>query len=398
MDPVKIAGFFCPTRIFSGSGSYMALRSILSENQTDRVFIMVDDAVRKGAYFQAIETLLQQESVALSCFSDIEPEPNVNTVLKAFQAQQSSGARLIIAVGGGSTIDAAKAVAILATNGGAIADYEGIQKFSTPPLPLIAIPSTAGTGSEVSGSCVISSSDGQRKMSIRHAVLNPARYAILDPLVLASVPAHVVAHAGIDAFVHAFESYISSQANPFSDALNLHAIELISGNLRQFYANRSNEQAALAMLSGSTLTGMVFGQTGLGNVHCMARFVGARFHLSHGLSNGLCLPYVARFNMLANPGKYARVARAMGNVDNSLTELQAARQAVVFIQELCDDLDIPSSLAAAGVDPASFEDMADACAAAGYEKWNPRQTTRNDFLNLFKRAYAGERLSATDYS
>jgi len=284
-------------------------------------------------------------------------------------------------------MDVAKAVGILATNGGRIHDYEGIEKFSTPPPPLIAIPTTAGTGSEVSGSCVITDTDKGLKMSIRHASMNPADVAILDPLALRTVPAHVAAHSGLDAFVHAFESYISRQANPFTDAVNLHALELISSNIRQFTANRNNLEAGLNMLCGSALAGMAFGQTGLGNVHCMARFVGAFFHLSHGLSNALCLPHVAVFNMPANPAKYARVALAMGEAVQGLPELDAARCAISAIRDLCQDLDIPSRLRDAGVEEDKLDEMAQLCVEANYNRWNPRDTSLRDFQRLFREAF-----------
>jgi alcohol dehydrogenase len=143
----------------------------------------------------------------------------------------------------------------------------------------------------------------------------------------------VAAHSGIDAFVHAFESYVSRQANLMTDAINLQAIELLSANIRPFVANRENLEAGLNMLVGSALAGITFGQTGLGNVHCMARFVGARFHLSHGLSNAVCLPHVAQFNMLASPEKFARVAVAMGRPVERLPTLDAAQAAVEAIRQ-----------------------------------------------------------------
>jgi alcohol dehydrogenase len=217
--------------------------------------------------------------------------------------------------------------------------------------------------------------------------LNPAQIAILDPLAIRTVPAHVAAHSGLDAFVHAFESYISKQANPFSDAMNLHAIRLISGNIRQFVANRNNLDAGMSMLCGSALAGMVFGQTGLGNVHCMARFVGAFFHLSHGLSNALCLPHVAAFNLTANPAKYAHVAAAMGEQVDGMSELQAARQALSAIRSLCADLDIPVRLRDAGVTEDKLDEMAELCVKAKYDRWNPRETSLKDFQRLFREAY-----------
>ena len=224
-------------------------------------------------------------------------------------------------------------------------------------------------------------------MSIRHAALNPARFAILDPLALRTVPAHVAAHSGIDAFVHAFESYLSLQTNLMTDAINLQALELLATNIRPFVANRQNLNAGLNMLCGSALAGMTFGQTGLGNVHCMARFVGAQFHLSHGLSNALCLPHVARFNLVANPEKFARVAAAMGRPVQQWPVLDAAQAAVQAIAAMCTDLSIPPRLRDVGVTPDGFAELARLCLQANYNRWNPRHTSEADFRALFEQAY-----------
>lgn len=379
--------FSCPTRITMGVGSHQQLRDVLAELGVARLFVAVDAALRKGDFYQGIARILEDAGIQVTTFSEIEPEPSASTVAVAFDACQAHRAQAVLAVGGGSTMDVAKAVAILATNGGQIQDYEGVEKFKVPPLPRIAIPTTAGTGSEVSGSCVITDTERGLKMSIRHAAMNPANVAILDPLALTTVPAHVAMHAGVDAFVHAFESYISLGANPVTDALNLHAIELISGNIRQYTAHRGNLEAGLAMLCGSTLAGMTFGITGLGNVHCMARFVGTYFHQSHGLSNAICLPFVVDFNAVANPAKYARVAQAMGRHVNGLPLLEAARQAQEAIREMCGDLGVPARLRDIGATDEKFEELARLCVEANYNRWNPRYTTQMDFLQLFQKAY-----------
>lgn len=387
MQLTDVTTFFCPTRIYMGAGSYEKIADSLRQYKCERVFILLDAALEKSDFYARIEALLKQEGVAISTYTEIEPDPSAHTVEKAFEACRSSGATVLLAIGGGSAMDVAKAVGILATNGGRIHDYEGIEKFSIPPLPLIAIPTTAGTGSEVSGSCVITDTDKNLKMSIRHAALNPADVAILDPLALRTVPAHVAAHSGMDAFVHAFESYVSRQSNLITDAINVQAMELIAGNIRQFVANRDNLQAGLNMLCGSALAGITFGQTGLGNVHCMARFVGAYFHLSHGLSNAVCLPHVAAFNLTANPEKFARVAAAMGEHVQGLPTMDAAHRGLSAIRALCIDLDIPERLRDVNVDPAKFEEMAALCTQANYNRWNPRHTTTRDFLTLFQKAY-----------
>jgi alcohol dehydrogenase len=387
MNPTQVSTYFCPTKIHLGIGSYKKLEDVVRQLKCERLFIAIDSALLASGLFDEIKKMLEKLGVSTSTYTDIEPDPSAHTVEKAFAVCREHGAQAILAIGGGSTMDVAKAVGILATNGGRIHDYEGIEKFSIPPLPRIAIPTTAGTGSEVSGSCVITDTDRNLKMSIRHAVLNPADIAILDPLAVSTVPAHVAAHSGLDAFVHAFESFIALNASPFTDALNLHALKLLSGNIRQFVANRGNAEAALAMLSGSALAGMTFGITGLGNVHCMARFVGANYHISHGLSNAICLPEVAQFNLIANPKKYAMAAAAMGRPVDGMAELDAAAEAVTAIRKLCSDLSIPSRLRDIGAKEADFEEMAKLCVEANYNRWNPRNTTYNDFLGLFQRAF-----------
>ncbi|CAM4000934.1 Alcohol dehydrogenase [Bordetella tumbae] len=383
----EISTFFCPTRLYMGIGSHRKLGDLLRAQGCKRLFVVIDGALLSGEFYTNIRTMLDDLGVAIASYSEIEPDPSAITVERAFAACQAHQATALLAVGGGSAMDVAKAVGILATNGGRIHDYEGIEKFTTPPLPLIAIPTTAGTGSEVSGSCVITDTEKNLKMSIRHAALNPARFAILDPLALRTLPAHVAAHSGMDAFVHAFESYISRQANLVTDAINIEAIELLAANIRPFVANRDNLQAGLNMLVGSALAGITFGQTGLGNVHCMARFVGAYWHLSHGLSNAVCLPYVARFNLSANPGKFARVAAAMDRPVRGLAEMDAARAAVEAIETLCRDLAIPARLRDVGATEDKFDEIAELCTQANYNRWNPRMTTTADFRALFAEAF-----------
>ena len=382
-----LSSFFCPSTIYMGIGASEKISEIVAKLACQRMFVALDAALLKSQFYAQIQTLLKAAGVQCAVFTEIEPDPSAHTVQKAFAVCQAHRATAILAIGGGSTIDVAKAVGILATNGGRIHDYEGIDKFSIAPLPLIAIPTTAGTGSEVSGSCVITDTEKNLKMSIRHAALNPAVFAILDPLALRTVPAHVAAHSGIDAFVHAFESYLSLQTNLITDAINLQAIELLAANIRPFVANRGNLEAGLNMLCGSALAGMTFGQTGLGNVHCMARFIGAQFHLSHGLSNALCLPHVARFNLVANPQKFARVAIAMGRPVQQWPTLDAAQAAVQAIEAMCLDLGIPPRLRDVGVTEDLFDDMAQLCTQANYNRWNPRHTTTADFRALFEKAF-----------
>jgi alcohol dehydrogenase len=387
MNRLKMLTFLCPTKIYLGIHSHEKLKEIIAEQKIKRLLFLSDPGVTSAEIYKRVEGILKASHVTFEAFTDIEPEPSATTVEKAYEICRSSQPSALLALGGGSTMDTGKAVGILATNGGRIHDYEGIDKFSKPPLPLIAIPTTAGTGSEVSYSCVITDTDRDNKMSIRSATLNRAKIAILDPIALRSLPYKVAAHAAMDAFVHALESYVSLNANPITDAMNLHAIELISRNVRPFVSNRSNLEAGLKMLCAASLAAMGFSNTGAGNIHCMARFVGAFFHVSHGLSNAVCLPYGAEFNLMANPEKFARVAIAMGEMIQGLTALEAGRKAIEAIKQLNRDLGIPSKLREVGVTEEKLPEMARLSFEANYNRWNPRYTTVEDFRSLFESAF-----------
>lgn len=387
MDGSEILTFLLPTKIYLGVNSYEKLNEIIADWGIKKLFFLCDGGVVGTEIFKSVENILTENHISFEVFTDIEPDPSTQTVEKAYNIYRTIEASALLALGGGSTIDVGKAVGILATNGGRIHDYEGIDKFTIPPLPLIAIPTTAGTGSEVSGSCVITDTERGLKMSLRSVVLNPAKVAILDPIALRSLPATVAAHSAMDAFVHAFESYISLNASPITDAMNLHALELIAHNVRTFVSNRNNLEEGLCMLCAANLAGMTFGITGLGNVHCMARFVGAFFHVSHGLSNAICLPYGAEFNLTANPEKYARVALAMGENIYGLTTLEAGQKAIKTIKQLCQDLNIPEKLRDIGCTEDKIPEMAKLAFKANYNRWNPRYTTYDDFLTLFEKAY-----------
>ncbi|MFC4279003.1 iron-containing alcohol dehydrogenase [Achromobacter aloeverae] len=387
MNPLAISSFSSPTRLVFGHDAHTNLPRIIQDWGCKRVFLMVDPALVKSEITQRITQLLEDAGIPMANFGDIEPEPSDTTVAAAYERCRAHEAEAIVAIGGGSAIDVAKAVAILMTNGGKVSDYEGIEKFSVRPLPLFAVPTTAGTGSEVSSAAVITDTQRHVKMAIRHAAWGPAQVAILDPLAVASLPAHVAAHSGIDAFVHAFESYLSKLANPFSDAVNLHAMKLIAGNIRQFVANRQNTTAAMDMLCGASMAAMSFGYTGLGNVHCMAMPIGALFPVSHGLANALCLPTVAEFNFMANPARYAQVAHILGANVAGLPELDAGRLAIDAIRTLCADLGIPTRLRDVGVTESSLDELARRSFAADYNRWNPRYTSEKEFRELFAKAF-----------
>ena len=387
MNIDKILSYLCPTQLYMGSHSHRQLDAVLNAFGAKQVFLISDPGIAATETYAMIENALREYQVSFDTFTEIESDPSDRTVEKAYEYYQRGKAPVLLALGGGSTIDVAKAVAILATNGGRIHEYEGFDKFSNRPLPLIAIPTTAGTGSEVSAVASVTDTSRGLKMSIRSAALNPADVAILDPVVLGSLPETVAIHAGMDAFIHALESYVSLNANPITDAGNLYAIELVAHNIRPFVAHRDDLEAGLNMLCAASFGAMGFSNTGAGNVHCMARFVGAFFHVPHGLATAVCLPCATEFNLEASPTKFARVASAMGEDIQGLSLDEAGEKAVKAIKQLCKDLGIPQKLRDVGVTENKIPEMAKLAFEADYNRWNPRYTSEDDFHMLYKKAF-----------
>lgn len=346
---VGISSFQCPTKIIFGVGAYERLADVVRERAAKRLLVLLDPALANSAIHGKVARILAQIDVASTVFSAIEPDPSDNTVRAAFESSREHGADAILAVGGSSTIDVAKAVGNL-----------------MPSLQLIAIPTIAGTGSAVSGACAT---------------------AILDPLAVSTMPAHVAAHAGMDAFVHAFESYLSKRATVFSDAVNLHAMTLIAGSIRAFVADRNNVPAALDMLCGSALAAMSFGVTGLGNVHCMAMSVAALFAVPQGLANAVCLPHAAAFDAPANPERYARIAAILGIDGSGRSEAQSGAQAIHGLRALCSDLGIPPRLRDVGVTEDRLDELVRLSFASDHNCCNPCDVSERDLLTLFRAAY-----------
>ncbi|MHA3902727.1 iron-containing alcohol dehydrogenase [Castellaniella sp. WN] len=383
----RISDFTCPTHLVFGENARSRISGILDELEASRILLIADPAMIDSEILHSYQDALRGKRLEQAIFSEIHSEPTDRLVNQAWQMCREFNAQAVMAVGGGSAIDIAKAVCILMTNGGRIADYHGIERFHIRPLPLIATPTTAGTGSEVSGAAVITDTDRQVKLAIRHAAFCPAQYAILDPIAVSTLPARLAAHAGIDAFTHAFESYISKLANPFTDALNLQAMALIAHSIRRFYQNRQDIRAAQDMQVGSSMAAMSFGVTGTGNVHCMALALGAVAGLPHGLSVALCLPAVAQFNAASSLQRFARVASVFNPGAVGLPAEQAAQQTVTAIRNLCADVGIPAKLSEAGVQETDLPKMAELCIQADYNRWNPRQTLQTEFLALYQSIY-----------
>jgi len=273
----------------------------------------------------------------------------------------------------------------LERNGGKIQDYDGLDKFKNPPPPLVAIPTTAGTGSEVSISANVTDEATSYKMSVRHK-FNVAKVAILDPAVLKTLPREMAAAPGADALNHAVEAYVSLWANPLSDAIASKAIEMISKNIRPFVANRANLDAGEKMLIGACMAGIAFTAVRVGNSHAMARALGGYNHVTHGVACAITLPYVMEFNLIANSIKYKEIARMMGENIEGLSDLEAAKKSNEAVKKMNKDIGIPERLRDVGVKEETIPDMASYSINLDYNRWNPRHTTYEDFVKLFKDA------------
>jgi alcohol dehydrogenase len=277
----------------------------------------------------------------------------------------------------------------LATNPGKLADYEGRDKVPNPGIPHIAIPTTAGTGSEVSPATTITDPERNVKMLLISAHLG-TRVALVDPLLTVQMSQKITASSGLDALTHALEGYISVKAHPISDALNLHAIQLISENLPQAWSDGTNIEARSNMMTGSLIAGMGFCNSSVALVHGMARPLGAYFHVPHGIANAVLLPTVMEFSIWGNPKRYAKIAEAMGENTGGMSLMDSAYLAVKAVKRLSDGLQIPS-IRGLGVPAEDFEKVVEQMSkdtlVGGSAPFNPRKATLEEIVELYRKAY-----------
>jgi alcohol dehydrogenase len=285
-------------------------------------------------------------------------------------------------------MDTAKSISALSTNPGKITDFMGANKITKPGAPLIAIPTTAGTGSEVTPFTIITDTARDVKMLIASPYIIP-RVALVDPLMTLTMPQEITAATGLDALTHAIEAYVSVKAQPITDTLALQAIRVISANLRQAWSNGDNLEARTNMVMGALQAGLAFANSSVALVHGMARPIGAYFHAPHGVSNAALLPTVIEFSVLGNPRRYADIAEAMGEMTEGFSLLDAAYLAAEAVKRLNDDLKVPT-LKGLGVEEKKFnsvvKQMAADAIASGSPGNNPRKATPDEIVELYKKA------------
>lgn len=378
--------FTIPQNIKFGAGTLDLLPDLAKELGKSKGYIISGPHLNKIGMVAKCRKALKNAGMESECFTETEGNPSTDTVVKATEGFKKSKADFIVAFGGGSPLDVAKAVAVLATYGGNIVDYEGAGKVMGPVVPMIAIPTTAGTGSEVTAFSVITDHSRNYKLTVVSNYLLPA-YVILDPDLIATVPANTAAACGIDAMVHALEAYISKAASPFSDIFAREALRLIGGSIRDYVADRSNPAACESMTVGSLFAGIAFSHARLGNVHAMSHPVSAYFDVPHGVANAILLPTVVDFNKdAADPEKYRYIygciSKDMGADINFTPDMLATE-----IRMLNYELGILPTLSDIGVTRDKFEQMADDAMKSGNIQCNPQFTMKNDILKLYEQAF-----------
>ena len=388
--------FSVPQNITVGKGSLAKLPEVAKKSGGSHAFLMSGPHLAKMGLVEKAANSLKSAGIAVDTFTDIEGNPSVETVDKATAAFKEAGADFIVAFGGGSPMDVAKAVGVTAKYGGSITEYEGAHKVPGPIIPLIAIPTTAGTGSEVTAFSVITDHSRDYKLTVFSYEILPA-YAILDAELLTTAPASVAAACGIDAFIHAEEAYISTAASPFSDAMAEKAMSLIGKNIRRVVANRGDIEAAEAMLVGSLFAGIAFSFARLGNVHAMSHPVSAFFDVPHGVANAVLLPVIAEYNALADHGRYLTIYNDISPVPAYEEEFEPM-MLVDAIRELCGEIGIPANLTeainnASKTGPVSAEEienkieaMAVDAVKSGNIAVNPRSSRQCDIEMLYRKA------------
>ena len=382
--------FIIPPVLITGSGSSEKVGEESKKLGVKKALIVTDEVLSKLGILEGVKKALSEIKIEFAIYDKISTEPTVDYVREGLKAYKENGCDFLVALGGGSALDTAKAISIMITNPGSIEEYKGLGKVTKEGVPLIAIPTTGGTGSEVTQFTIITDTKTSVKMLIGSPFIMP-RVAIVDPLLTLSCPRSLSAAVGIDALTHAIEAYVSLKSQPMSDIFCLSAIELISGNLRQAWANGNNVEAREKTMLGALQAGIAFSNASVALVHGMSRPIGAYFHVPHGASNAALLGVVTEFSLIGNPVRYAHIAKAMGENISGLTDLEAAQLAAKSIKTLIKDIKIPS-LKELGVEKEKLDQlapkMAEDAIASGSPGNNPRQATKEEIVELYKIAYA----------
>lgn len=353
-----------------------------------KALVVTDEIMTKVGYLEKVTDILGKQGIAYEIYNKVNSEPNTNHVDEGLKIYQEKECNFLVALGGGSPIDAAKAIGAMHTNPGKITDYMGIDKMVAPAPPLVAIATTSGTGSEVTKFTIIADLENDVKMLIGSSYVM-AQIAVDDPLLTMSMPPKTTAATGIDALTHAIEAYISVKRQPFTDVVALSAIRRIAKYIRRAWANGDDLEARSQMMLAAMEAGIAFNNSSVTIVHGMSRPIGAVFHVPHGISNAVLLPACMEFAMMGAPERFAVIAEALGEDVSGMSTMKAAKKAVEALKQLNDDIQIPS-ISGLGIDKQKFLEaapkMAKDALASGSPANTPRKATEQDIIEIYKKA------------
>jgi alcohol dehydrogenase len=383
----KVCNFFSPMKIVLGQDMVKKVGDEVKALGRSKPIIVTDPGLVAAGTVKIVEDALRAMRMEAGIFARVEPEPPARIVEECTQAIRAGKYDIVIGLGGGSSLDIAKGAAIMATNPGTISDYYGIDTVPKPGLPKILIPTTAGTGSEATRSIVVTDEKDNTKKSVASTYAIP-EVAILDPMLTLSMPPALTANTGMDALVHAIESYVSATTTPFSEILAIEAIQLIVHNLPLAYSKGNNVIARYNMLLAANLAGLAFASSRLGAVHGLAYVIDIDYHIPHGRANAIMLPHVMNFNKTGNLQKFARIAEALGENIAGLSAFEAAEKSVEAVKNLLKALQIPFTLSEYGIPKDHLPNLV----AGGMKQArlfvpNPRDLTREDVKGIYENAF-----------
>lgn len=377
--------FFIPSVNVIGTGALNDAASAIQQHGFRHALIVTDKVLFDIGVVAKVQALLTERGIKSAVYHGTHPNPTTKNVSEGLEILKNNDCDCVISLGGGSPHDCAKGIALLATNGGNVKDYEGVDRSAKPQLPLISINTTAGTASEMTRFCIITDEKRHIKMAIVDKNVTPLM-SVNDPHLMVGMPKGLTAATGMDALTHAVEAYVSSAANPITDACALKAVTLIAESLRNAVADGNDMIARENMAYAQFLAGMAFNNASLGYVHAMAHQLGGFYDLPHGVCNAVLLPFVQEYNARVASPRLKDIAKAMNvNVD-ALNDAEGAKACISAIRDLARDVGIPAGLTALNVKEEDFATLAtnalnDACALT-----NPIQGTHQDIMDIFKAA------------
>ena len=378
---------YSPNKIVLGVDSAARTAGEVRRLGGSRVLLVTDPGVIQAGLARAVEASLQTEGIPYVLYDRVEPEPPSRIIDEGARIFKSEGCDLVVGIGGGSSLDVAKGISILTANAGGILDYIGVDLVSKKGAPMVLLPTTAGTGSEVTRVLVMT----DEQQNTKNVIFTPfalADTAIIDPRLTVSMPPHVTADTGMDALVHAVETYVSMNATEFSDVWAEKAIALIGRYLPVAWAKGSNLEARYYMSLGATLAGLAFTSGGLGAVHALAYPLGTEYHMTHGRTNAIMLPHVMEYNLSGNPEKYAVIAALLGQDIEGLSPMEAASLAVEAVLALLASIDVSCRVRDYDIPETDLSRLAEgAMKQSRLFIPNPKDLTKDNVRAIYQEAF-----------